>query len=208
VKVGKLRQFHREQIEIEFVEDTRTIEELIGNIEQEETELPQLDQQTLRSIAANISQNLEEEISTDRYERQVMDELGIESLNPDPIEASDEDNPVSEDILKNEEEIKPPEISNIIRAENTTVSYDLIGRWHRNLYIPAYKCQGGGTVVIRIEVDRSGRVIWFSVVPEVSTSDPCLLAEASQSAMSALFNSDANAAERQRGTITYIFLPQ
>ncbi len=99
-------------------------------------------------------------------------------------------------------------VPNVIRKENTTVSYFLENRWHRYLYIPTYKCQGGGTVIIDIVINQSGKVISATIAENKSTHDQCLLEEAYHSATSAVFNSDSKSPTKQVGTITYVFLAQ
>ncbi len=96
----------------------------------------------------------------------------------------------------------------MIRKENTTVSYFLENRWHKYLYIPTYKCQGGGTVIIDIVINQSGRVTSATIAENKSTHDQCLLEEAYHSATSAVFNTDSKSPTKQLGTITYVFLAQ
>ncbi len=208
VKIGKVREHKREQLLVEFTEEMELIEEIIQSSgEPENIEMPSLDQQTIHSIAQNVSQQMEQEISTEQYEKQVMEELGIESLKPDVPDINDESA-----MFMEKEEIKkdpPPEIIvNKIEKENTAVSYDLENRWHKYIYIPAYKCEGGGTVVLGIEVDQKGSVTSVNIMKDISTNDPCLLEESVNSAWKAVFNSSPDAPLKQYGTITYVFLPQ
>lgn len=101
------------------------------------------------------------------------------------------------------------------RSENTsakvagkvTVSYSLNNpvRHHRYLDKPAYRCEGGGEVVVNITVDRNGEVIAASVA---SGGDACMRETALRSARISTFNIDPSAPAKQNGTITYIFIPQ
>lgn len=91
---------------------------------------------------------------------------------------------------------------------NVTVSYNLTNRTDRLLYIPAYRCEGGGQVTVDITVDQNGRVIAASVSKAVSTGDDCILSMAVQAARASTFNLDGTANPKQRGTITYLFIPQ
>jgi hypothetical protein len=173
--------------------------------------LPNLSSGEVHSIAANVAGKIDEKISTSRYEQQVMQELGISSLKT-------ENKVTTEPPLPDENSIDPPAeennpdkegyVPNIIRKENTTVSYFLENRWHRYLYIPTYKCQGGGTVIIDIVINQSGQVISATIAENKSTHDQCLLEEAYRSATSAVFNSDTKSPTKQVGTITYVFLAQ
>lgn len=208
VKIGEVREFHQEQLLVEFTEEMASIEEIIEAYESfDDLEMPALDQQTVRSIVQNISSDIEQEISTEQFEQQVMDELGIESLEPELPEDSNEDIAIVENY-EQKEELPPEEITNTIVKDNTAVTYDLENRWHRYIYIPAYKCEGGGTVVLNIEVDQQGFVTSANIVRNESTNDPCILEEAVNSARKALFNTNTSALPKQEGTITYTFLPQ
>lgn len=88
-----------------------------------------------------------------------------------------------------------------------TVSFSLTNpvRTSRYLHIPAYRCEAGGDVVVRITVDRGGEVIAAKVE---SGGDDCMRETAVSAAYASRFNIDSSAPERQQGTITYIFIPQ
>lgn len=92
-------------------------------------------------------------------------------------------------------------------AGRVTVSFSLVDpvRTSRYLDTPAYRCQGGGEVVVEITVDREGEVVNARVA---SGGDACMQECALQSARRSLFNRDASAPARQTGTISYIFIPQ
>jgi len=173
--------------------------------------LPDLSSGEVDSIAANVSGKLDEKISTSRYEQQVMQELGISSLKTENKVTTESPSPDENSIDPPAEENMPDKegyVPNVIRKENTTVSYFLENRWHRYLYIPTYKCQGGGTVIIDIVINQSGKVISATIAENKSTRDQCLLEEAYRSATSAVFNSDTKSPTKQVGTITYVFLAQ
>ena len=208
VKIGKVREFHKEKLEIEFTNEMTPIEEIIQTPDiLENLEMPSLDKQTISNIARNISEQLEQEISTDQYEKQVMKELGIESLQPETPEYNEEDRVMVED-RQPEEDPPPDKIVNTIVKDNTSVTYDLLNRWHEYIYIPTYKCEGGGTVLLGIEVDQQGAVVSVSVLNNSPTNDPCLVEEAVNSARKAVFNANPNALPRQTGIMTYVFMPQ
>lgn len=90
---------------------------------------------------------------------------------------------------------------------NVTVEYDLPGRVDVSLYIPAYQCENAGRVIVDITVDQRGRVINASVAA-TSTQDNCVTSMALQAARASTFNASIAAANRQKGTITYIFVAQ
>ncbi len=83
VQIGKIREIKSEQILIEFEEEMTPIEEFItpedyyANYNEA---MNNMSVSGMRSLASNIS---DEEISTEVYEQQVMEELGIETLRPE-----------------------------------------------------------------------------------------------------------------------------
>lgn len=106
------------------------------------------------------------------------------------------------DEPKNGEEPRSAKI-----AGTVTVSYSLNNPVRNHVYLdkPAYRCEGGGEVVVGITVARNGEVIAASVL---SGGDNCMRETAVKSARASLFNIDNSAPARQTGTITYIFIPQ
>ena len=90
---------------------------------------------------------------------------------------------------------------------NVTVSFVLKDpvRTKRHLVVPAYRCEGGGEVVVAITVNRGGEVTATKVV---SGGDESMREAALDAAWKSLFNIDMSAPERHNGTITYLFIPQ
>jgi protein TonB len=91
-------------------------------------------------------------------------------------------------------------------GSGTGGNYNLSGR--RALSKPVEKpdCEEEGIVVVRIQVDKNGKVI--SAVPGVigSTNNAdCLLKPAKEAALKTKWNADGNAPSKQRGTIIYKF---
>ena len=90
----------------------------------------------------------------------------------------------------------------------SVISYTLEGRKMTNSNVPAYKCLKGGDVTVMIAVNPKGYVLTASVVPEFSSSDPCLKASAMDAARRARFSESANAPPQQQGEIVYRFVAQ
>ena len=90
---------------------------------------------------------------------------------------------------------------------NVTVSFVLKDpvRTKRHLVVPAYRCEGGGEVVVAITVNPGGEVTAAKVV---SGGDESMREAALDAAWKSLFNIDMSAPERHNGTITYLFIPQ
>ncbi|MGY5846428.1 energy transducer TonB [Salegentibacter sp. HM20] len=85
-------------------------------------------------------------------------------------------------------------------------NYRLGGRRALNKEKFVQDCNESGIVVVRIEVDRSGRVI--NATPGVkgtTNAASCLTDPARRAAMATRFNSDEKAPSRQVGTIIYNF---
>jgi len=91
-----------------------------------------------------------------------------------------------------------------------TVSFSLVSplRTAVDLYIPAYRCLGGGEVAVSIAVNRNGSVTSAAVDRSRSSSDACLVEMAVTAAYASRFNTDPTAPESQKGTINYIFIAQ
>lgn len=90
----------------------------------------------------------------------------------------------------------------------SNIHYLLGNRYHVQLPIPVYLAQGGGEVIVDIVVDRNGEVISANPRDNSRLTDPTILAYAKQAAEKTLFNADSNAPEKERGTITYVFVAQ
>jgi len=90
----------------------------------------------------------------------------------------------------------------------SNIHYKLGNRYHQQLPIPVYLAQGGGEVVVDITVDRNGEVLSAEPRGNSKLSDPMVLAYAKQAAEKTLFNPDNAAPEKERGTITYLFVAQ
>lgn len=81
--------------------------------------------------------------------------------------------------------------------------WSLKGRIARNIGQPGNDFHGEGIVVVRIEVDATGRVVSASVTDGTNTSDPTLHRLALEAARKTLFNESQQS--KAIGTITYHF---
>jgi hypothetical protein len=130
-----------------------------------------------------------------------MNELNMEELFPDNESGfSLPDEEEKKEIIKTEQkEYSGP----------TNITYNLENRTKRDLDIPVYKCQGGGSVKLNIVVDQRGFVVSAAVnSPGTTANSECLEQAALNAANRSRFNTDYNAANRQKGTITYQFVAQ
>jgi hypothetical protein len=173
-----------------------------------ENELQQFEQQQHRSnIAVNkANDKIAEQLSTEKYIEQVKQEYNIDELFPE--NEMDENFFPDVNLNKEKKENKPAERKEY--SGPTNITYYLENRHDRYLHVPVYKCLGGGKVVLSIVVDQKGYVV-SSGVEEVFSerNDPeCLIQSAKDALVRSRFNTDYNAANRQKGTITYQFVSQ
>ncbi len=89
------------------------------------------------------------------------------------------------------------------------ITFSLAGRNPESLPKPEYKYQVEGTVVVRVRVNREGKVISAEAgVKGSNTTDKRLLDAAREAALKARFDQKPNAPFTQVGTITYHFILQ
>jgi len=94
---------------------------------------------------------------------------------------------------------------NTSSSRRTTISYRLIDRKALNLPNPVYTCEGGGKIVLSIEVDATGKITKATYNKGMSTtSNGCLIDSAMEYANRSRFTTKTGKA-KQLGTITYNF---
>ncbi len=90
--------------------------------------------------------------------------------------------------------------------EGQGISYSLGGRGHKILSKPKKEdVEEIGVIVVDIWVDRNGIVQRTQIVKGTTISNPRMRTIAENAAKNSVFNPDKNAAELQKGTITYTF---
>lgn len=207
VKVGDVRRKQMEYFPIEFEEELMDIEEIIKEIESMQAEIEPLEEELRRNIAVNVADKMNAQISTEKYIEELKEEMGIEDLeqyldrslpDEDNISYSEEQKADEDEESDTEEEYSGP----------TNVTYFLENRSKKYLPIPVYTCKGGGLVIVDIIVNPKGKVIASSISNDSNTGEQCLLETALKYALRTRFNSDYNAESRQKGYITYQFIPQ
>ncbi len=203
VRLDKVHDIHKEPIVIEFDEEIyKTLEQMMKEEKLRESNVEPLSQQDIKNIAVNASNQIHEDINTEKYIEKLKEELDIEELNQQL------DRSIDEAVVASEIKQKTDEKKNEKRYTGPTrIEYSLEGRTDRFIHIPVYKCQRGGKVVIDIVVNQEGEVI-NATVSSSSTNEICIIETALQSARISLFNIDLNADPRQRGKISYEFVSQ
>ncbi|HUS87301.1 MAG TPA: energy transducer TonB [Bacteroidales bacterium] len=196
----------RDFVEEELIDAPVTLEELFENDDR------------FRDIVRNIATQPEAQIDVEDYIDRVKEEmiaagqLGEDNFIDQQKNALNEMG-AGDTALEFEREISDDEVSaNELAAQYqgpTRIYYDLAGRYHVELPIPIYKCEGSGIAVVNIEVNQRGRITDAKIDPlSSSTNDPCLFEAAIGAINRTRFNPDYNAAPRQSGTITYHFVAQ
>jgi hypothetical protein len=175
------------------------------------------------NIARNLSSKPAEKVTAAEIINKVKEELiksgklGADNFLDEQNKTNDNGGDVNvaqkKDTVSKRDNEKDKEASSQKMASNfkgpTRIYYDLIGRNHLYLPLPIYECEGSGKVVLTIEVDQNGIVQKAQIVTrESTTSDPCLIETAVETALESRFNPDANAPRIQIGMLTYEFVAQ
>ena len=204
----------REAVEEPIIIDFSNIEEIIEQLEQQESQADEItpsggNPQELQNRSNQaINRAIKDPFFDEAYKQEIEN---AQKLVSDVNEQLSKEIPELEDIAMPEETTEgmdPDSIKNVIFSGESNIEYFLENRYHTKLPIPVYLTQGGGTITIDIYVDRSGRVKKTEVAKTKNTNDPMLAAYALQAARKTFFNRDAKAPELQKGTITYTFVPQ
>lgn len=203
-KIGEVKNEHQELLTIEFSEqEYKTIEQIIEERKPTAEPIEQLSDQTLSNIASNTAEEMNEKISTEKYIEELMQELGMEEINPQYDNTLPDEAAIS---MENEERKENKEVRT--NFGQTRIEYNVPpNRKGRYIERPIYRCQGGGTVVVLVVVDQAGYVVQAEIQHSSST-DLCVQEMALQSAQKTEFNSDYTAAKKVEGTIKYIFVAQ
>jgi hypothetical protein len=170
------------------------------------------------NIARNLANRSEQRINPDDYIDMVKEELiksgqlGKDNFIDEQKRAPEPDEGLSYENKPPDKRENSPEESQKMAANYkgpTRIYYDLQGRTHTYLPLPIYKCKGSGQVALSIEVNQKGFVEKAEIIKsESTTSDPCLIETAVNTALISRFNSDVNSPRSQRGTLSYHFVAQ
>lgn len=86
--------------------------------------------------------------------------------------------------------------------------YSLENRSAINQPKPLYRCKSSGRVIVKIEVDQTGKVIAATIDDSGSVMNDCLRQESQKYAMKWKFDYSTAAPKKQNGTITFDFSAQ
>jgi TonB family protein len=218
IQFGMIKQKKvKQEVLVDFV-DPEILEKAIELKKQEVKTLSQqqfiknLQQEySIKNIAVNEADH-DARPAVDQMVKDIKSELNINESKP-----REQLNPQAkiEEIKKKEPEVtdKRPKFNAqgepLFYKGPTTISYTLEGRSHVYINPPVYQCQGSGKVVVDIVVNQSGYVIDANINKSKSQiTEDCLVEAANRAALTTRFNAKNTAPDRQRGTITYIFIAQ
>lgn len=189
-------------------------------IKPEEAEQEQNEQSsTEREInnRTNVASNRTATENTTESTDDFFDDDYLKELEAAQKLVSDVNNQLSKEVVdlgdiempvENTEGMDPDSIKNVIYAGESNIVYYLDNRHHVELPVPVYLAQGGGTVIVDIKVNRSGKVIEAIARKNNQIRDKQVLLYAQEAAKRTIFNSDNSAPIAQKGTIHYTFVAQ
>ena len=222
-KLGSLKKNYSSEFEIELVPvDIPEVKKIPS--QQQVTSIEKILQgdEELLNIARNLASKSDAKINPSDYIDKVKDELiksgklGVDNYIDEQKrlkETEADEKAAFENRTKiNKQAVDNPEESQEMAANYkgpTRIYYNLSGRNHIYLPLPIYKCQGSGKVTLFIEVNRGGVVEKANIISNQSTtSDPCLIEAALNSAYLSKFNTVINSPKIQDGTLSYLFVAQ
>ena len=190
---------------VELLEQER--DRLLEEIKRKNSEI---DWKSIRNLSSNenaLNENLDDEKGTDVSELNAAAEA-VEKERKANREAYErglrEANAIGENRTKSNGE---GEHTDTKHKGTVTVSFSFKNpvRYSRHLVKPAYRCEGGGEVIVSVVVNQRGEVTsaWVE-----SGGDECMRQTAIESARNSRFDINNSAPAKQQGTITYIFIPQ
>ncbi|MFC2090677.1 hypothetical protein ACFLT1_07840 [Bacteroidota bacterium] len=163
--------------------------------------------------AVNVNDQVNQEISTENYVQELLDEL--ESQKDEEFRQNREKlkEIISSSVYEDELLVQQKENSDESYTGPTTITYEFLeepkGRKKRQFFIPVYKCEGSGRVIVEVVVKKDGTVPNVSVISaETQLTPECFIEAAEKAARNSLFQIDYSAPERQKARITYEFIAQ
>lgn len=214
IKISSTRNLIDSLIMIEF-EESEILEDLDYTPTERDIEFEHYVADYLENarsnIPVNVAERVDEQISTNRYVDEVLDELD-ENRNEEWLKSQERLQDLldreSEDMIVENEDNQAPDDPGIFEGK-TNIFYSLENRYHLRLPVPVYKCEGEGVVEVQILVDQRGLVVNANLPDLGDTMNEICLAEAARdAALRTRFNSNFEAPVRQQGTITYYFQAQ
>jgi hypothetical protein len=213
-KVDALKNEHELGIELEFEE--KSIEQIL---EDEVVEVPadwleevmrQRELSSNRAVNANAENNFSEDISTDDYVNDLLDQIE-EARDLEDREKLEE----LQAILATADYV-PPAPEGEEQAEYygpTTITFEFreapLNRGKVRFTVPVYRCQGSGRVRVEVAVLPNGNVEEARVLGPIEGTDRVCFSDAAlAAARSSRFRVELSGPERHMAVITYSFVAQ
>lgn len=212
------------------VQETASQQEEIEDIVSEDEDVPAIEEETEKpeeekpeEIIEEKPEEIIEENPEDTIKEQaeeVTEEVPEEVIEEKPVinqramfqapknnTASSGDNSTTEEGIQG----SPNGLKDVERYEGNGGSgdgpaYDLGGRGAKSISTPSKNFSEEGIVVVDIWVDKEGRVQRTEIGKGTTITNTTMRASALEAAKNSIFNNDDNAADLQRGTITYKFI--
>ena len=214
-KVEAMKNDRELGIELEFEE--KTMEELI---EEEMVDVPaewleevmrQRELSSNRAVNLNTENKLSEQISTDDYVNDLLDQIEAARDQEDREKLEE-----LQAILAAADYVPPSNEENDEQLEYagpTTITFEFLkeprSRGKVKLTIPVYRCQGSGLVKVKVTVAPDGTVLEARVLEPIQGADRVCFSDAAiAAARSSQFRIELSAPEKHMAIITYTFIAQ
>ncbi len=220
---GHAAEFEEVELDADAIEMDEEMLEMLERLNQQnELQNEQLynltadqNDQRERSYENFSTQDLDEQVEREarELEQQFFDEWAATHPDSDgPPPRSTERNDESSTTRTNQNNSNNSNVDNSgdnAFAGQVMVEFNLKGRKAHSLDIPGYTCNGSGTVVIDIKVDKSGNVKSAELNSGLSRgATECMVLKAKRYAKKARFDYSKSASGLSSGTITYKFQGQ
>ena len=197
---------------LDYLDDSPQIE-----IDETSSDLPDIVSEKAKNVTANA--NLEKttftsSFDTEKADQQVLDEL--KKLEADEFENIRLDNPklieeqnstINQQLI--DEQAQENKNASFGKDVIATASYSLKDRTALIKKIPSYQCKQQGVVRIRIKVSQKGKVVFYEVDPNLSsTNSECLLSSALNYAKQWRFSQDFEDELKKSGWVEFKFIKQ
>ena len=209
-KIANPRAVEKQEVVKEEVKETpkETIkEEIITDDSSKKVPVIERQKEVKKSVKKEIKKEIPKEIPKPKPSKETTDALnsllnGNASDGNQKSEGDDEKEGVKGDV--NGDENTNTYYGNT--GSGSDGNYNLAGRKALLKPIEQPACQEEGTVVVRITVDKNGKVITAIAGIKGSTNTAaCLLKPAKEAALKTRWNADNKAPSKQTGTIIYKF---
>lgn len=152
----------------------------------------------------NLDSDVEKELRD--FEKSSFNDLA--ATHKHTVEVNDTEKDKKFDKKKTEGE-NGDETSKVRKAGRVDGSYDFAGRAHEVFQKPAYVCKGSGTVVLKVKLNTSGKVVSVEIDKAKSNfTEDCMGENALKYTKKCKFEASTKYGDPQAGTITYTFVAQ